>query len=154
MELIMTIERESAVHSLEVHTSGESVQRSVVLRSCSHPTPQTHHLQDSIHCTMSPAFAVSDETPLIALVTSATANDNPNDRTLWDIVRGCIFTIFLCAWVSVHPNIPGPDEKWTKVTRRRIGIMVAVLVTPELVLMWAVRQKVYAYKLEKKFKSM
>ncbi|KAF7316585.1 hypothetical protein MIND_00178300 [Mycena indigotica] len=29
-------------------------------------------------------------------------------RRLFDIVWGCLVTIFLCIWVSVHPNVPPP----------------------------------------------
>ena len=73
----------------------------------------------------------------------------PNDecRTLWDIVRSCLITIFLCTWVSVHPNIQGRQEPMSKVMLRRLGIMVAALVAPEVIVLWAMRQRVFAARL-------
>ncbi|KAJ7151302.1 hypothetical protein C8R43DRAFT_1190704 [Mycena crocata] len=39
--------------------------------------------------------------------------DNINEcRKLFDIVWGCLVTIFACTWVSVHPNVPPPDQSW------------------------------------------
>jgi hypothetical protein len=58
-----------------------------------------------------------------------------------------LFTILLCTWVSVHPNIPGPDEEWPRITYRRVGIMLATLIVPELVIAWAIRQRVLAHEL-------
>ena len=31
-------------------------------------------------------------------------------RTLLGIVWSCITTIFLCTWVSIHPNVPEPEK--------------------------------------------
>ncbi|KAJ7219854.1 hypothetical protein C8J57DRAFT_1095103 [Mycena rebaudengoi] len=37
--------------------------------------------------------------------------DNINNcRKLFDIVWGCLVTIFACTWVSVHPNVPPPNQ--------------------------------------------
>ncbi|KAH9952758.1 hypothetical protein BC827DRAFT_1349702 [Russula dissimulans] len=74
-------------------------------------------------------------------------NDPNNSRSLWDIIRSCALTIFLCTWVSVHPNIPGPDEGWPRVTIRRLGLMIATVVVPEAIIAWALRQRFAAGKL-------
>ncbi|KAI9451581.1 hypothetical protein F5148DRAFT_1370556 [Russula earlei] len=51
--------------------------------------------------------------------------DGPDGcRSLWHIIWSCAVTILLCTWVSVHPNIPSPDETWPRVTLRRIGLML------------------------------
>jgi len=74
--------------------------------------------------------------------------DCPNQcRTLWDIVWSCLFTMFLCTWVSIHPNIPSPHEGWVRVTSRRLGVMLAVLIAPELIFSWALRQRILARRL-------
>lgn len=67
--------------------------------------------------------------------------DCPADqRTVFTIVQNCIVTIALCTWSSVHPNIPGRDEGWWEVTRRRIELMLWGLIAPEFILIWAMRQ--------------
>jgi hypothetical protein len=68
-------------------------------------------------------------------------------------VWSCLVTILLCTWVSVHPNIPGPDEEWPKITLRRVGIMLAALIAPELVIAWAMRQRLLAHELADKNKG-
>lgn len=63
-------------------------------------------------------------------------------------------TIFACIWVAVHPNIPGPNEKWIAVASRHVGIMIMAVIMLELVTMWAIRQWVTAQKLAKQYKSL
>ena len=80
--------------------------------------------------------------------------DDPNGcRSLWDIIRSCALTIFLCTWVSVHPNIPSPDEGWPRVAMRRVGLMLVTLFVPEAIIAWALRQRLAAGKLAKKYKG-
>ncbi|KAF7316586.1 hypothetical protein MIND_00178400 [Mycena indigotica] len=79
-------------------------------------------------------------------------------RRLFDIVWGCLVTIFLCIWVSVHPNVPPPRLarpqnaagfrswlKWQVVGKngpllRRLKLMSVALIAPELILGFAARQ--------------
>ncbi|KAH9961082.1 hypothetical protein BC827DRAFT_1384065 [Russula dissimulans] len=84
---------------------------------------------------------------------SPSCNDPNNSRSLWDIIRSCAFTIFLCTWVSVHPNIPSPDEGWPRITIRRIGLMLATLIVPEAIVAWALRQRFAAGKLAKEYED-
>ncbi|KAH9959087.1 hypothetical protein BC827DRAFT_1135266 [Russula dissimulans] len=84
---------------------------------------------------------------------SASCNDLNNCRSLWDIIRSCALTIFLCTWVSVHPNIPGPDEGWPRVTIRRVGLMLATLIVPEAIIAWALRQRLASGKLSEEYKG-
>jgi len=74
-------------------------------------------------------------------------------RSLWDIIRSCGFTIFLCTWAAVHPNIPSPDERWPKIAVRRVGLMFAALVVPEAIVGWALRQRLAAIKLAEEHKD-
>src|ERR1700737_4806948 len=74
-------------------------------------------------------------------------------RTIWNIIWSCLLTVFACTWVAVHPNIPDPDEKWTQVTTRRIGITIMALIAPELVIAWAIRQRISARKLANGYRS-
>jgi len=80
--------------------------------------------------------------------------DDPNGRrSLGDIIRSSIVTILLCTWVSMHPNIPSPDERWPKLALRRAGLLLLSLFVPEAVIGWALRQRQAAAELAKKHKG-
>jgi len=72
--------------------------------------------------------------------------DRPHDltsqlhlnRTLFNIIWSCVSTTIICAWTSVHPNVP-PLNKW-KARWNRLRLMFWMIVAPEFVLAWAVRQ--------------
>jgi len=93
--------------------------------------------------------------PVLSLdqLQSPSCSDSNNCRSLWDIIRSFALTIFLCSWVSVHPNIPGPDERWPRVTLRRVGLMLATLVVPEAIIAWALRQRLIAGQLAEEYKE-
>jgi len=74
-------------------------------------------------------------------------------RSLGDIIRNCFFTISLCIWVSIHPNIPSPDERWPALARRRAGLMLLALFVPEAVIAWAARQRLEAKRLAREHKG-
>ena len=44
-------------------------------------------------------------------------------RSVWDVLWACLATIFACAWVSVHPNIPGSNESSWRILLRRLELM-------------------------------
>ncbi|KAF7289158.1 hypothetical protein MIND_01376900 [Mycena indigotica] len=83
-------------------------------------------------------------------------NDINDCRRLFDIVWGCLVTIFLCIWVSVHPNIPPPCPEapkgiglgfwhwWLIGSNRpflqRLKLMTVALIAPEMILGFAARQ--------------
>ena len=77
----------------------------------------------------------------------------PDQRTIWNIIWSCLATIFACSWVSVHPNIPGPDDSWIKRIYSRLELMFWSIVVPELITYWALKQWSAARKLEKKYHS-
>ena len=60
-------------------------------------------------------------------------------RTLVSITWSCILTTFICAWTSVHPNVPPQNQSQTLL--RRIRLMFWTIISPELVLAWAVISK-------------
>ncbi|KAI9462136.1 hypothetical protein F5148DRAFT_233524 [Russula earlei] len=80
---------------------------------------------------------------------SPSCDDPDGCRSLWHIIWSCAVTILLCTWVSVHPNIPGPDETWPRVTLRRIGLMLGALFVPEFMVAWALKQRQVAVDLAK-----
>jgi len=67
-------------------------------------------------------------------------NTPSDNRTIWNIIFSCFSTLFACAWIAVHPNIPAPGDSGWKILRRRLMIMTFVLLTPEMVIIWAARQ--------------
>ncbi|KAI9455368.1 hypothetical protein F5148DRAFT_1288265 [Russula earlei] len=80
--------------------------------------------------------------------------DDPRGcRSLWDIIWSCTVTILLCTWVSVHPNISSPDEGWPRVAVRRVGLMLAALFFPEVMIGWALRQRLAAAELAEMHKG-
>ena len=95
--------------------------------------------------------------PIVTLPNSTSSNflncECSYERSIWDIVRGCLLTIFACTWISVHPNLPDPSDTRWKVLLRRSGYMFWTLVTPELVVYWAMRQWVGAKAIEKHYEG-
>ncbi|KAF8188000.1 hypothetical protein BJ912DRAFT_851333 [Pholiota molesta] len=82
-----------------------------------------------------------DPFPALAL---RDAQSHFGQRTVHDIVISCLATIFACTWSAVHPNIPAvTDSKWT-CFKRRVTITIYALLAPELVTMWAMRQRLSA----------
>ena len=76
-----------------------------------------------------------------------------DQRSLFDILWSCLATLFACSWVSVHPNIPGPDESRLKVFLRRLELMFWAVIAPEYIITWALRQWTGARRLEKFYKG-
>ena len=64
-----------------------------------------------------------------------------SQRSTWGILWSCLSTTFLVTWVSVHPNIPSPGEKWWWIYWRRVKAVFWALIAPELVILWAWRQR-------------
>ncbi|KAJ7206564.1 hypothetical protein GGX14DRAFT_367147 [Mycena pura] len=86
-------------------------------------------------------------------------DDINNCRRLFDIVWGCLTTIFACTWVSVHPNVPPPDPnppdffwpklKWRVIVAsgplwRRLKLMLITVIAPELMFGFAAKQFIVA----------
>src|SRR5258707_6044112 len=69
----------------------------------------------------------------------------PVKRSLYKIVCSCVLTTIICAWVSVHPNVP-PSGYW-KGLWRRVQMMIWSIIAPELILAWAVRQWFAAWEI-------
>ena len=107
----------------------------------SHAAPLTSILEESS----------SNATVIITPL--ATCICPPDQRTIWDILWSCLATIFACSWVSVHPNIPGPNESSWRVLLRRLELMFWAIVGPEMVIAWALRQWLGACNLENLYKG-
>ncbi|KAJ6477964.1 hypothetical protein DFH09DRAFT_1379330 [Mycena vulgaris] len=73
-------------------------------------------------------------------VSTDSCDDINNCRKLFDIVWGCLATIFACTWVSVHPNVPPPNQSRLALFGRRLGLMLVAVIAPELMVGFAARQ--------------
>ncbi|KAJ7910816.1 hypothetical protein B0H13DRAFT_2485142 [Mycena leptocephala] len=78
-------------------------------------------------------------------------NDINNCRKLFDIIWGCLATIFACTWVSVHPNVPSPNQSQLALFWRRLKMMLIAVIAPELMAGFAARQFIAARILSKEF---
>ena len=99
-----------------------------------------------------PLAEASSNSTSILLITPACICP-ANDRSVWDILWSCLATIFACSWVSVHPNIPGPNESRWRILLRRLELMFWAVVGPEIIISWAFRQWLGARDLEKLYKG-
>ncbi|KAJ6573005.1 hypothetical protein DFH09DRAFT_1079160 [Mycena vulgaris] len=70
---------------------------------------------------------------------------------MFDIIWGCLTTIFACTWVSVHPNVPPPDQDWLALRWRRLWMMLMAVIAPEVMVGFAARQLFVAWRLSNEF---
>ncbi|KAJ7903370.1 hypothetical protein B0H14DRAFT_2328944, partial [Mycena olivaceomarginata] len=75
-----------------------------------------------------------------------------NCRKLFDIVWGCLATIFACTWVSVHPNVPPPHQSWLVLLWRRLKMMLTAVLAPEVIVAFAARQFLAARRFSIEYK--
>ncbi|KAF7369949.1 hypothetical protein MSAN_00624700 [Mycena sanguinolenta] len=75
-----------------------------------------------------------------ARATTDSCKDIDNCRTLFSIVWGCLATIFACTWVSVHPNVPPPNQSHLQLFWRRLKMMLIAMIAPEVIVAFAGRQ--------------
>ncbi|KAJ7752857.1 hypothetical protein B0H16DRAFT_1690884 [Mycena metata] len=69
-------------------------------------------------------------------------------RTLFDIVWGCLATIFACTWVALHQNVPDPDLGHFALLMRKLRMML-VTIAPEVIVGFAARQFLSAREISK-----
>ncbi|KAK0200581.1 hypothetical protein DFS33DRAFT_1508887 [Desarmillaria ectypa] len=83
------------------------------------------------------------------------SSNGPSNRTTWDIVRSCLATIFACTWLAVHPNVPSRymrEKGRLFLGPHRVQHMLLAIICPEVVIMWAFRQRFVASVLSKHLK--
>jgi hypothetical protein len=68
------------------------------------------------------------------------SNPDINTQTLFNIISGCLATVFACTWVSVHPNVPGPNQSKWALAWRRLGLMLVAVIVPEAMAGFSARQ--------------
>jgi hypothetical protein len=104
-----------------------------VLASPMTETPSSHACDSAQSLELSPA--------------EASLHDS---RSVWNIVWSCITTIIACCWIAVHPNMLEHDAGFWRSTLHRLSHMVWMIIAPELMICWAIRQWLGARNLMKK----
>ncbi|TFK69562.1 hypothetical protein BDN72DRAFT_607514 [Pluteus cervinus] len=64
----------------------------------------------------------------------------PDGRTIYDIVKSCLFTIAACVYRAVHQNIPDPELGFWGRLRVTAKVTFYALIAPEMIIWWAMRQ--------------
>ena len=85
------------------------------------------------------------------LVSNSTASTK--QRSTWEILWTCLATIFACTWVSIHPNIPSSKDGRIRIAFQRLELMVWAILTPEMIIFWAMRQWRHARVLTKVYEG-
>jgi hypothetical protein len=97
-----------------------------------------------------PASSSVDNSTLFDPITGECDNIN-GCRTISQILWNCLSVIFICTWVAIHPNIPHVKAHPAVVTCCNILLMVLAMLAPELVILWAMRQRYSAKAIAEKF---
>jgi len=81
----------------------------------------------------------------------AQESDMQCPRKRVEIIWSCIATIIAASWVSVHPNLPHPNDSQYRRLLRRVKLMLWAIITPELIVFCSMRQWYRARQMERKF---
>jgi hypothetical protein len=98
------------------------------------------------------AFLVQPIHALSPLINQQCIPSGDSVRSSTDIIWSCLVTIIGCTWVAIHPNIPNPTMGRVRTTLHRLRLMLVALFGPELIIIWAVRQWIAAYKIGEQYR--
>lgn len=70
----------------------------------------------------------------------------PDGRGTWGIIYSTSLSLFLCAWTSLHLNIPRTDETWSEMIWRFVKWGLLSFLVPEFVIFIALLQHYRARK--------
>lgn len=66
---------------------------------------------------------------------------DPDDRGTWSLLYSCVFTLTLCVWSAVHPNVPSRAFQQSVAKHgSKIFFVLAAILAPELGVFVAFRQ--------------
>ncbi|TFK60378.1 hypothetical protein BDN72DRAFT_965711 [Pluteus cervinus] len=82
------------------------------------------------------------------------AGAEANMRTLYDVVRSCLFTIAACVYRAIHQNIPDPEATMWGKLQVRIKMTFYALIAPEAFIWWAMRQRYGAIMIAKEVNEL
>jgi hypothetical protein len=115
-----------------------------------------------VHAIFQTNFGNAIPTPSIEPRDPCSCAEPIQTRSLSNIIWSCLSTIFLCTWVSLHPNISStpkkPDEGWFNKWIRdplmefltyKLPLFLWALLVPEYILAWAIRQYIMAGRVQR-----
>ncbi|TDL16670.1 hypothetical protein BD410DRAFT_731070 [Rickenella mellea] len=103
---------------------------------------------------LSRGVSASSSTANITTTIPSTCDDVNTCRTLTSLVWSCLATITTCTWLAIHPNVPDRDDpNWLKFLRK-FKILIFALIAPEMMVLWAMRQRINARKIANRFQAM
>ncbi|ESK83592.1 hypothetical protein Moror_12062 [Moniliophthora roreri MCA 2997] len=88
-------------------------------------------------------YALSQSLPPSTLTVST------NTSSLFDPVT----VILICTWVAIHPNIPRIGTHSMVVVYQNVRLMVIMVLGPEIIILWAMRQWYSARSIAEKYKD-
>ncbi|KAF8649021.1 hypothetical protein AX16_006063 [Volvariella volvacea WC 439] len=74
-------------------------------------------------------------------------------RSRWELIWNCLGTIFVCTYVAIHPNLPDRNASKREKMWQKVKTSFSALLAPELVIMWAMRQRFVASRIVKQHKG-
>ncbi|KAG2129441.1 hypothetical protein DEU56DRAFT_860936 [Suillus clintonianus] len=89
----------------------------------------------------------------ITINDSFEAGSSLEQRTLWSIVSTCTLTILACTYGAIHPNIPSPNDSSFHILWRRFVIMLVALAAPDVIIAWALRQRLWTQHITTQFQD-
>ncbi|KAF8647494.1 hypothetical protein AX16_006699 [Volvariella volvacea WC 439] len=99
------------------------------------------------------ALPISAPTTSGAIVLQSRApNDGPS-REVITIIYNCIATIIACTYAAIHPNIPPRNAPWWSTLGTRLKITLCALIAPEILILWAMRQRIMAGRIADRYKD-
>ncbi|KAF8647844.1 hypothetical protein AX16_006512 [Volvariella volvacea WC 439] len=108
----------------------------VLVRSLASPVP-----------TSVPSGPIPNPICIVAAAVTASQCGLATTRTIYEIIYSCLGTILLCTYVSIHHNIPGQNSSSMRVTWGKVKTSFYALLAPEVVIMWALRQRIVAERI-------
>ena len=77
--------------------------------------------------------------------------DPPDGRGTFDIIKTCIFTMFLLCWSSVCPNVPSVSRGRWALNKAKLQLFLVAILSPDFVFATALGQFNLAYRSKKAF---
>lgn len=103
------------------------------------------------------ATPVADAVPSSLLSSSnnsSACKDIDNCRTVRGIIWGCLSTIFLCTYVSYHPDVHEYRLGWLGNMATAISSMIVAVLVPEFVIVKAASDKTKVLESKIKFEGV
>ncbi|KAF9255195.1 hypothetical protein L218DRAFT_884663 [Marasmius fiardii PR-910] len=103
------------------------------------------------------AFATANSTvPRVGFLDNKTCIDINNCRTIVDILTGCFSIFVISVLTSIYPNVPDFQYVGTNAIRCFLNnsiILCITIIAPEVIVLWALRQRYSAFRIAKKYQG-